>query len=245
MKTHRYLCFTLAVTGLIIGVIAGCARRSVAIDPAAAGSSKPRPDGAQVAQGDKPAPGDRFQFPADKGGKLLAEALLPPQKLADDAAPPQPKRLKAPPAVEQPEVALTSPALPMARPALVPKAPLLRPHVLPEDAPLSAYRADPARVHTQHLTGGALVRVAAPDVNLPPPLPILAHPGIDRASLEDPTAEDSLKTALSAAPPIRGNPAPFLRLNLPDPFENAQTVRLRAMPPEEHGPATGPVRPPK
>lgn len=199
-----------------------------------------------MAQGDKPGPTERFQFPPDKGGKLLEETLRPPQKLADEAAAtPQPKRLKAPPAVEQPEVALTGPALPLARAALVPKAPPLRPHVLPEDAPLTAHRSDPTRVNVQHLPAGALVRVAAPDVDLPPPLPILANPGIDRAPLEDPTAEDSLKSALTAVPPIRNNPAPFLRLNLPDPFENAQTIRLRALPPEEQSPATGPVRPPK
>jgi hypothetical protein len=111
--------------------------------------------------------------------------------------------------------------------------------------PLISYRADPERVAVQHLAGGAPIRLSAPDVNQPPPLPILANPGIDRASLDDPTADESLKSALSAVPPIRSNPAPFLRLNLPDPFENAQTVRLRAMPPEDHGPATGPVRPPK
>jgi hypothetical protein len=89
------------------------------------------------------------------------------------------------------------------------------------------------------------VRVSSTDVNLLPPLPLLANPGSDRASLEDPTADDSLKSALSAAPPIRSNPAPFQRLNLPDPFENAQTIRLRAQLPEEQSPATGPVRPPK
>jgi hypothetical protein len=236
MKTLRYACLALALTGL---VALGCARRSVAVDAAPG-------DGTKVAQGDKPGSSERFQFPADKGGKLLDETLRPPQKLADEAAAtPRPKTLKVPRAVEQPEVALAVPALPMARPALPPKAPPLRPHVLPEDAPLTAYRADPARVNVQHLPAGALVRVASYNVNLPPALPILANPGIDRASLEDPTAEDSLRVALSAVPPIRSNPAPFQRLNLPDPFENAQTIRLRAQPPEEHGPATGPVRPPK
>jgi hypothetical protein len=244
MKTQRYSFFVLAVTGLALVGIAGCARRSVAVDPGA--GDKPRLGGISVVQDDKPGSTERFQFPADKGGKLLDETLRPPQKLADEAAAAsQPKRLKAPPAVEQPSVALTMPALPMARPGLVPKAAPLRPHVLPEEAPLTAYRSDPARVNIQHLPTGAPVRLATVDVNLPPPLPILANPGIDRAPLDDPTSEDSLKNALAAVPPIRSNPAPFVRLILPDPFENAQTVRLRALPPEEQSPATGPVRPPK
>jgi hypothetical protein len=242
MNTLRRF-FALTITGLVAVGIAGCARRSVAVDPGA-GEGRLKP-GSSVAQDDKPGSAERFQFSPDKGGKLLDETLRPPQKLADETGTPQPKRLKAPPAVEQPAVALTMPALPMARPALLPKALPLRPHVLAEEAPLTGYRSDPAPVTIQRLPAGALVRVSSADVNLPPPLPILASPGIDRAPLDDPTAEDSLKSALAAVPPIRSNPAPFQRLNLPDPFENAQTVRLRALPPEEQSPATGPVRPPK
>jgi hypothetical protein len=237
MKTLRYACLALVLT-----VAVGCARRSVAVDAGldGAGSFKP---GVQVAQ-DNSSPG--FQFPADKSGKLLDEALRPPQKLADEAAStPKPKQLKAPASVEHPEVALTAPPLGMARPALLPKAPPLRPHVLPEDAPLTGYHGDLARVKTEHLPAGAPVRLASPDVNQLPPLPFLATLSIDRASLEDPTSDDSLKTALAAVPPIRTNPAPFVRLNLPDPFENAQTVRPRVLPTEEHSPAAGSPQQPK
>lgn len=224
----------------------GCARSSVAIDPVKGdGPLRPPVDPARAvaARGDKTVPGDKFEFPADKGGKLLGETLRPGQKAADaPATPPAPRPLVAPPAVARPEVQLSLPPLGLPRPTLTPKAPPLRPHILPEEAPLSAYRSDPRAVRPIYLAHGALVVVPSADVNLPPWLPFLASLGIDRAPTDDPTGEDSQKIALSAAIPIRANPAPFLRLNLPDPFENGQVVRLRALPPEDPTPSAGPVK---
>ncbi|MBY0526281.1 MAG: hypothetical protein K2R98_23005 [Gemmataceae bacterium] len=227
---------------LLIGSLAGCARTSVAVDPAPLDRLNP----GQVAQGDKPAPGDRFTFPADKGGQALSELLRPPLKLSDDAqAQPGPRPLVVPPAVANPEPTLSNSPSGVPSAKLSPKAPPLRPRVLPEEAPLTAYRSDPPPVQRQEFTPGALVRVPSRDVNEPIPLPILANPGIDRAPLDDPTAEESLKVALAATMPVRSNPAPFVRLNLPDPFENSHTVRLRSLPAEEQNPASGPLRPPK
>lgn len=241
MKTYwKIIAFSIVAT-------LGCARSGVVMEPGKGeGALKPPPDRAQVAQGDKPAPGDKFEFPADKGGKLLGETLRPGQKAADDpAAEPAPKPLVAPLEIAQPAVALSTPPTDLPRPALKPKTPPLRPHVLAEDAPLSAYRADPAAVRTIHMPAGALVHVPTPDVNVAPWLPFQGVLGIDKGPLDDPTTDDSLKTALAAPPPIRSNPAPFLRLNLPDPFENGQVVRLRVQPPEDPTPTAGIVRVPK
>jgi hypothetical protein len=81
-------------------------------------------------------------------------------------------------------------------------------------------------------------------VNQPVPLPILARPATDRAPLTDPTPEVSLAAVLAAAVPVRTTPAPFVRLTLPDPFEHAQTVRLRTPPEEDpHPPLT--IAPPR
>jgi hypothetical protein len=54
--------------------------------------------------------------------------------------------------------------------------------------------------------------------------------------LGDPTPEVSLAAVLAQPVPVRSAPAPFLRLNLPDPFEHAQAVRLRTLPAEDPTP---------
>jgi hypothetical protein len=70
------------------------------------------------------------------------------------------------------------------------------------------------------------------------PLPILARPVPDRASLEDATAAYSATAATTAPPVWRTKPAPFLRLNLPDPYENRRPSRLPALPGDETVPRT-------
>lgn len=58
------------------------------------------------------------------------------------------------------------------------------------------------------------------------PLPILATPVGDRTSLADPTAEASSAAALAAPLPRRAAPAPYVRLALPDPYENRRPLCL-------------------
>jgi hypothetical protein len=76
-------------------------------------------------------------------------------------------------------------------------------------------------------------------------VPVLAEVVPDRASLDSPTAEASAALAVAAPIAPRVKPAPFLRLSLPDPFENAQAVRLRVPPAEEPAPPGLPSGPPR
>ena len=99
--------------------------------------------------------------------------------------------------------------------------------------PLADYRGEPAPPQALELPAGALVRLPSPDVNLPPPLPMLALPVADRVSVDDPTSEASRQAALAAAAPVRTTPTPFVRLTIPDPFEHARAVRLHTPPVEE------------
>jgi hypothetical protein len=71
-----------------------------------------------------------------------------------------------------------------------------------------------------------------PSAIKPAGLPILAQPVKDRAPLLDPTLETSIAAALAKINLNRANPAPFQPINLPDPFEHSQAIRLR-YPPEE------------
>jgi hypothetical protein len=115
---------------------------------------------------------------------------------------------------------------------------------LPEEYPLGGYRADPPAPRRQELPAAGLLRLPAPDLNEPVPLPILARPVPDRAPLTDPTPEISRAAVLAAPVPVRTTPAPFVRLALPDPFEHAQTVRLRTPPEEDPQPPLAVAPPP-
>jgi hypothetical protein len=245
--TSRTLSLGFLLAGGLVA-LTGCTRSSVAVHPGPVVESDTKAVSAQTkpAAKDTPAPsGEPFRFPDDQGGKMLGELLAPPQQPpAAFRAPPAPRSLPAPDAVANPEMPLTPNLAGLPRPLLTPPHAKLRPTAPHEEAPLQGYRLDPVGPSVQHLYGGALVHVASIDVELPVALPILARPDADRVPLEDPTADDSLAAALAAVPPVRSVPVPFHREALPDPFENAQTVRLKTPPPEETTPvSTGPQVP--
>jgi hypothetical protein len=184
--------------------------------------------------------GDGFRFPEDRGGQLLGKVLLPSEKTS---APPEtvstgPRRLTSPPNLEQPSVPLTPSGLDVPRLRSVRKdlSPRLRP--LPDESPLSTFRTEPQPPQAQVLPAGERARVPGPDPLQPAALPVLAQPVPERASLDDPGAEFSTAAVQSATVPFRSTLAPFVRQNLPDPFENRDTVRLRNTPDERPDPQT-------
>jgi hypothetical protein len=115
----------------------------------------------------------------------------------------------------------------------------VKPRSAPEGLPLVAYRESPMAPAAVELPTQALIRLPSVDVHAPLPIPILAQPTKDRASLGDPTLEASLDAALTRFTPTRDRPVPFMPINLPDPFEHVRYGQLRH-PPEES--ATPPTR---
>jgi hypothetical protein len=186
---------------------------------------------------------------------LLLAALLPmPRALAQapSATEQAQKRLET---LLQPGHAAEPAPSPTARPALrspaLPEAPLPRANLAPplarpqgkpasprpprEDAPLAHSFARPQPPQAVELAADPLVRLWGPDVQTPLPLPILGAAVRDRASLADPSLEAS---ALATQGPVavrRAEPVPFQPMNLPNPFEHAEAVRLRQ--PVEEQPA--------
>lgn len=67
------------------------------------------------------------------------------------------------------------------------------------------------------------IRAPSPDVNQFIPLPILAQPISDRASLDDPTRDASTAAATAAPIPSRTRKAPFVKRTLPDPYDHRRT----------------------
>jgi hypothetical protein len=182
-----------------------------------------------------------FRFPDDRGGQILSKVLPPSEKTLppaghDTAAP----RRLPPAALERPLVLL--PPAPTEMPRLpAGKTHALRPRPLPEGLPLAGHLKDPTPPQTQILHTGDRVRIPSVDVNQPLPAPILARPVSERAPLTDATADASYQAALAAAPPARATPAPFLKIDLPDPFE--RRLKPVAVPPEDVTPVHTGSRP--
>lgn len=169
-----------------------------------------------------------FRFPEDAGGRLLAK-VLPPK----DA---EPTRLQ-----QMPPPSRRSPASDTSSPyAKLPSLPLPSSHSAMPRLPQDTRRASLHPTLVLDETLGSLpdtlvlpqapslpecrrVRVASLDVNEPIPLPILARPMSDRASLDDPTVDVSSAAAIAAPIPARTKKAPFLKLTLPDPYDRRRT----------------------
>ncbi len=233
----------LALLGCLL-LPAGCRRTSVTISPGDVTVDGAAVKGRGAGDAKEAPPGDAFPFPDDRGGKLLGEKLAP----AADVPPPgllgEPRHFRTSPAVDAPRL-----SLPHDDPGIV-RLPEskgsgdLRPAPVPEPPPLVGDLAAPVPPEPPHLAAGDRVREPSEDVARPVPLPPLAQPAPDRASLDDPTVEASQAAAVAAKLPERAAAAPPLRLNIPDPYENRRTVRMRAVPPEEGGVAsTGPRTP--
>lgn len=183
------------------------------------------------------------QTPATKFVKRLSELVRP---FADLEAQMQagPIVWPAARAVEVPT--LTPPRYRGSPPAFPPRSARKepRPGPLREGMPLARYRAAPELPEAAALPTEPLVRLIAPDVREPLPLPILAQPAKERAAASDPTLEASTAAALRPLAAQRTTPLPFVPLNLPDPFEYARGGRLRFPPSEDVMPPQLPARTP-
>jgi hypothetical protein len=216
-------------SGLIL-LPAGCSRSAVVsvpeTTPPVEESAAPSRAREQSDEAEHSAP----LFPDDAGGRLLAK-VLPPR---------EPDNLRLPDRDTQGSVPVSMhmnpPDLPLPRsqaelPHLsVPaRTAPLRPQLVLDEA-LTDWPEPLTLPQQQSLPDAGRVRVSSEDVNQPLPLPILAQPVPDRASLDDATADASTAAALAAPLPARTTPAPFLRLTLPDPYDHR---RNRVLTPEE------------
>jgi hypothetical protein len=167
-----------------------------------------------------------YRFPEDRGGRLLSRLLAPPERL-----PPLegsgPVSRPVPKAIESPTLPLPAPAAPIRSLPASPGRGVLFPRLRTPEPALGGTTVTGSLPAVTTFSTGDLIRAPSIDVNQPVDLPLLSRPLPDRAPLTDPTLTVSRATALSAAPPARTEPAPYVRFTLPDPFENRDTVRLR------------------
>lgn len=229
----------VSCAGLLLA-LSSCGRRGT-VAPEAPAEGEPPTKHAPIARGktaDEP-----FRFPDDAGGVVLARVLPPanskkplPGRTAGPRRTPPSRRLMAPDAPPPPTTFGSK------RLAILPKREPLRPRLVHEETlDESPALTLPYRVA---LPAGDRVRTPTTDLRQPLPLPTLAEPVVDRASMEDPTAEVSTAAVLSASMPLRTRPAPFLRLMLPDPYEFRQPLTV-AVPADNPSPPIATPRKPQ
>lgn len=154
-------------------------------------------------------PGD---IDARRGGTPAKEIAVP--KSIVDPAVALPKADEKPPLPPLPERAAKGPVSPKDPPTLI------------------VWLGEPSPPRATALPAGPLAKQVVGELKSADLLPVLGAYVRDRVSLSDPSMEISAQSILTPQNPERLTPAPFMAWNLPDPFENATIVRLRAEWPE-------------
>jgi hypothetical protein len=175
--------------------------------------------------------------------KRLAQLLQPSAGFESAGLRADPIRWPGPPALEQPSIPLSRYKCVPPRLALPDGKPVL-PRPLAEGSPLADKREQPQPPRPVEMPTAPLLRLDSIDAREPLPLPILAQPQKDRASLADPTLAASIAAALRPLTPARAEPLAFAPMNLPDPFENVPTGEIRNPPAEDSMPPAIPLRTP-
>jgi hypothetical protein len=216
--------------GIAVGISSCKPSRNAALEVKAVAAANPEPAPAEPVPAEPApelpqSPTEPFKFPEDWGGRLL-ERTLPPSialhSVREGARGPLPRKIPA--LVEQPEVVLAPPPLQVPTLANAGQKPL-RPRPLTDAFPLQANLDEPQIPDRPQLTAGALSGQRAPNVAESPVLPTLAKPVPGRASLEDPTGDYSNEQAIARELPLRTKPAPFQRVDLPEPFGPKRALR--------------------
>jgi hypothetical protein len=218
--------------------LAGCGKQTATVLPAVATEKTKETvavQGPGISQDAKP---PKDEKPAevikpvvgDEQSSGLLELLRPGEKLATRTKP-APKQQPGPAFLDCPELPLPLCELPLPHLPTQSKNQEVKPKTVASEPPLASDFSNPIPPQRTRLPSGNRITTPGPDFSQPPPLPILARPQSDREPLTDPSLEASTQAALAASLPVRINPAPFLRLNLPDPFEHAYVSRM--LPSEE------------
>jgi hypothetical protein len=257
----------VVLSGICLLVLAGC-WQSTSSGEAVVGTTSPqvlvappgkarnsRDGGSNTAQGksarkDKKAVGAQsdvaddkgkgYSFPDDPGGQELA-VKLPPRFRANTVEFPAAGKVarKVPAVVVNPS--LLAPLTRMELPRLPQGATTssLQPGAVPEDAPLADHTAMPELPASPALATGVPLRIDEEGMDGTIAVPPVIQPAAIAAATVDPTRDSSWKAALAGPLPPRDAAAPFVRRNLPDPFEHRRTGELRPTPAESADPVVG------
>ncbi len=113
------------------------------------------------------------------------------------------------------------------------------------DVPVLASDSDPTRPVFPLQPVASRAYVSAPNPLQTPTLgrfPLPAEPVV--RAVDDPSASSAHGLLTAAVPLATPNPAAFLRLSIPDPFEQLRVIRLASPPADSDGPDASQERPP-
>jgi hypothetical protein len=240
---RRMMVWLLGLGAATLLSLEGCSAERVSSSDASARRVAAAQDGDEKPDKQKKeAAAEPFKLPDDRGGQLLGRVLPPRIKAGSLGRPdrPAPPTAPAPKFVQPPATLPPSTALVSRAPA-PPKKDKLRPRLVIDESLDGA--TEPVLPRSPSFEAQKLTAVPSEDVSIPPPLPILAQPTLDRVSFDDATTEASTEAALMAPLPRRVTPAPFVRSGVPEPFENRKPLTTKS-PDEETAPVVdGPALP--
>jgi hypothetical protein len=227
MLKWRFVFCICVLTGCLLSGV-GCARSGArgvappAVAEQSAGVEQLRAAG-EAADAVAPPETAPFHFPNDRGGELLSKVLPPdvphnPLERAAETRRPTSSGTVESPVLPLPPIPSGMPRLPIAKGNRTLQPRLVLPETL-DGSPL-----EPRFPPMPSLHAGELTHVPSVDVNRPVPLPILGQPLSDRAVIEDVTVEASNAAVVATKMPVRTQPTPFVKNNLPEPFEFRRPV---------------------
>ena len=163
------------------------------------------------------------KLPDDLGGKAVQKSLMPSVAMPTDLPGPKVPRPRTTP-LDRGELP-TPPLVIALRSTPNPKVKPTKPSSPPERAP-----ADLGQAAAENLTGvkfveKPLVRAEGPVNAGAADVPALARQLVERAPVDDPTAEISAAKLIATIFPFPVGTLPFLKQSIPDPFEFAEQLK--------------------
>ncbi len=163
------------------------------------------------------------KLPDDLGGKAVQKSLMPTVKMPGDLPGPKAARPRITPLDrgELPSapfvIALPSTPIPKAKPA--------KPSLPPERPPSDLGQAAAENLTAVKFLDKPLVRAEGPANAGAADVPALARQVVERAPVDDPTAEISAARLIATIFPFPVGTLPFLKQSIPDPFEFAEQLK--------------------
>lgn len=197
-----------------------------------------------VAQQPQPAPVEPVaKLPDDLGGKAVQKSSMPTLKMPADLPGPKAPRPRIGEfdrgELPEPKFTIQMPGHP------IPKGKPAKPSAPPERAPTDLGQAAAENLSGVKFAEKPLVRAESPANAGAADVPTLSRQVVERAPVDDPTAEISASKVIQTIFPFPVGTLPFSKQSIPDPFEFAEQLKGKLPRDTEFGTAPSVVPPEK
>ena len=204
----------------------------------------PATNAVAVALQPQPAPVEPVaKLPDDLGGKAVQKSLMPTLKMPGDLPGPKAPRPRTGEfdrgELPEPKFNIQMPGNP------IPKGKPAKPSAPPERVPTDLGQAAAENLSAVKFAEKPLVRAESPANAGAADVPMLSRQVVERAPVDDPTAELSAAKVIQTIFPFPVGTLPFLKMTIPDPFEFAEQLKGKLPRETEFGTAPMAVPPEK